>query len=60
MHCRFLVSALLAVLSIGAQVHATPVACPDDKRDAILRGALKPEACCSYGRCKGDVVVAMD
>lgn len=29
------------------------------KRDLILKGELPPEACCSYGRCLGDVVVAM-
>jgi hypothetical protein len=29
------------------------------KRDLILKGELPPEACCSYGRCQGDVVVAM-
>jgi len=28
-------------------------------RDLILKGDLPPEACCSYGRCQGDVVVAM-
>ncbi len=26
-------------------------------RDAILRGDLSPEACCSYGICLGDVVI---
>ncbi|KLU81324.1 hypothetical protein MAPG_00415 [Magnaporthiopsis poae ATCC 64411] len=59
MQCRFLISAALAVLSIGSTVLATPIMCTDDKRDAILRGALAPEACCSYGRCKGQVVIAM-
>ncbi len=29
------------------------------KRDLILNGKLSPEECCSYGKCKGDVVVAM-
>lgn len=29
------------------------------KRDLILKGELPREACCSYGRCLGDVVVAM-
>jgi hypothetical protein len=32
---------------------------PQSKRDLILKGELPPEACCSYGRCLGDVVVAM-
>lgn len=30
---------------------------PQSKRDQILMGKLEPEACCSYGICKGDVVV---
>ncbi|KAK4112010.1 hypothetical protein N656DRAFT_780154 [Canariomyces notabilis] len=29
------------------------------KRDLILKGELPKEACCSYGRCLGDVVIAM-
>ncbi len=29
------------------------------KVDLILNGKLSPEECCSYGMCKGDVVVAM-
>ncbi len=29
------------------------------KRDLILKGELPPEACCSYGRCLRDVVIAM-
>jgi hypothetical protein len=33
--------------------------CPQWKRDLILKGELPPEACCSYGRCVRDVVVAM-
>ena len=32
---------------------------PQWKRDLILKGELPPEACCSYGRCVRDVVVAM-
>ncbi|PTB77944.1 hypothetical protein M440DRAFT_1438353 [Trichoderma longibrachiatum ATCC 18648] len=27
--------------------------------DAILRGDLDPSVCCSYGQCKGDVVVSV-
>ncbi|TFB07131.1 hypothetical protein CCMA1212_000812 [Trichoderma ghanense] len=27
--------------------------------DAILRGDMDPSACCSYGQCKGDVVVSV-
>jgi hypothetical protein len=29
------------------------------KRDLILMGNLKPEACCPYGVCKGMVVISM-
>ena len=28
-------------------------------RDAILRGDVSPEACCSYGVCVGEVVAKM-
>ncbi|KAK4181074.1 hypothetical protein QBC36DRAFT_176294 [Triangularia setosa] len=52
---------LLAVWVIMAtsMVAARPIVCPDLKRDLILKGELAPEACCSYGRCLGDVVIAM-
>ncbi|EFZ03656.1 hypothetical protein X797_004854 [Metarhizium robertsii] len=33
--------------------------CPDSKIDAILIGRMKPEECCSYGICKGDVVISV-
>lgn len=29
------------------------------KVDAILRGDMDPAECCSYGSCKGDVVVSV-
>jgi hypothetical protein len=29
------------------------------KIDAILNGKLDPSECCSYGKCKGDVVVSV-
>lgn len=29
------------------------------KVDAILKGDMAPEECCSYGVCKGGVVVAV-
>ncbi|KAK4680863.1 hypothetical protein QC764_102495 [Podospora pseudoanserina] len=52
---------LLAVWAIVASSMAVarPIVCPDLKRDLILKGELAPEACCSYGRCLGDVVIAM-
>ncbi|KAK0666159.1 hypothetical protein QBC41DRAFT_156263 [Cercophora samala] len=52
---------LLAALAVMASsmVAARPIVCSDLKRDLILKGDLAPEACCSYGRCLGDVVIAM-
>ncbi|EAA35765.1 hypothetical protein GE21DRAFT_783 [Neurospora crassa] len=49
---------LIVALSLIATASARPIVCPDAKRDAILRGDLPKEACCSYGRCLGDVVIA--
>ncbi|KAL0469005.1 hypothetical protein QR685DRAFT_555130 [Neurospora intermedia] len=49
---------LLVALSFIATASARPIVCPDAKRDAILKGDLPKEACCSYGRCLGDVVIA--
>ncbi|KAK4465508.1 hypothetical protein QBC42DRAFT_13637 [Cladorrhinum samala] len=45
--------------ALPANRHLSPKACTDLKRDLILKGELAPEACCSYGRCLGDVVIAM-
>ncbi|KAI3532748.1 hypothetical protein CaCOL14_008949 [Colletotrichum acutatum] len=50
-------SMVLAIASLGAFVQARPSPCPDWKRDDILNGKASPEICCSYGVCKGDVVV---
>ncbi|KUI60500.1 hypothetical protein VP1G_11224 [Cytospora mali] len=57
MQFQITLPALLAALFLGSIASATPVPCPDSKRDQILMGTLEPEACCSYGICKGDVVV---
>ncbi|CCE29788.1 hypothetical protein E4U22_005693 [Claviceps purpurea] len=59
-----LVSVLAAALvSLPAMVVAAPVGpsgpCPALKVDAILKGVLDASACCSYGTCKGDVVVSV-
>ncbi|KAL7791334.1 hypothetical protein V8C37DRAFT_159909 [Trichoderma ceciliae] len=52
----------LAILQ-GLLVVSAPVGptgpCPDAKVDAILRGDMDPAECCSYGKCKGDVVVSV-
>ncbi|KAI2603878.1 uncharacterized protein GGS25DRAFT_438859 [Hypoxylon fragiforme] len=54
-----LLSTVTALTLIGALAQASPIRCPDSKRDAILRGALPAEVCCSYGVCKNTVVIAM-
>ncbi|OLN84379.1 hypothetical protein CCHL11_05945 [Colletotrichum chlorophyti] len=50
-------SVIAAVVSLSALSQARPLPCPDWKRDDILNGKASPEICCSYGICKGDVVV---
>ncbi|KAF3764525.1 hypothetical protein M406DRAFT_62319 [Cryphonectria parasitica EP155] len=50
-------SAIVAAVFFGSIAHASPMPCPDVIRDQILLGLLEPEACCSYGICKGDVNV---
>ncbi|KAK0731418.1 hypothetical protein B0H67DRAFT_479409 [Lasiosphaeris hirsuta] len=59
MRSQLLLPPFLAVVSLGTLVASTPIYCPDLKRDAILKGDLPKEACCSYGRCLGDVVISM-
>ncbi|POS78812.1 hypothetical protein DHEL01_v202801 [Diaporthe helianthi] len=54
---RITIQAVFAAVLLGSMASASPVPCPDSKRDQILMGKLEPEACCSYGICKGDVVV---
>ncbi|KAH6634252.1 hypothetical protein B0J18DRAFT_461440 [Chaetomium sp. MPI-SDFR-AT-0129] len=56
MKCGFI--SVVAFLA-SSLVAATPISCSQYKRDLILKGELSPEACCSYGRCLGDVVIAM-
>ncbi|KAM0287973.1 hypothetical protein ACHAQH_000040 [Verticillium albo-atrum] len=58
MKLQVVFSALTAVLSFGITARASPVPCSDINRDLILSGRAQPEICCSYGICKGDVVVA--
>lgn len=56
-----IVAAVLA--SPIAKVAAAPLGpngpCPQDKVDAILLGDMDPAECCSYGKCKGGVVVSV-
>ncbi|KAK7430293.1 hypothetical protein QQZ08_003269 [Neonectria magnoliae] len=53
----------LLVAAAASMVAAAPITpngpCPDAKVDAILKGEMDPSECCSYGVCKGDVVVAV-
>ncbi|KAM7207735.1 hypothetical protein V8F20_002002 [Naviculisporaceae sp. PSN 640] len=59
MQLHLLLPSLLAAISFGQSlVSATPIFCPEWKRDAILKGDMPKEACCSYGKCLGDVVIA--
>ncbi|KAK0617993.1 hypothetical protein B0T17DRAFT_495456 [Bombardia bombarda] len=63
MRLHSLLTPLIAAVCLGSSsspVSASPISCPDLKRDAILKGELPKEACCSYGRCLGDVVIAMN
>ncbi|KAH7027772.1 uncharacterized protein B0I36DRAFT_364926 [Microdochium trichocladiopsis] len=54
-----IISALFTMATLGQVAQASPIACTSGKRDAILRGELPAEACCPYGICRNDVVVAM-
>ncbi|KAI1501213.1 hypothetical protein F5X99DRAFT_383724 [Biscogniauxia marginata] len=60
MRTNFILSTITVITSFGGLTQASPIPCPDSKRDAILKGAISPESCCSYGFCKNDVVIAMD
>ncbi|EJP70707.1 hypothetical protein ACQRIT_003469 [Beauveria bassiana] len=54
----FLIAAVLASPILSAPI-GPGGPCPDEKVDAILNGKLDPSACCSYGICKGDVVISV-
>ncbi|RBR11806.1 uncharacterized protein FIESC28_08845 [Fusarium coffeatum] len=58
----------LVFAASAAFVTASPIArssisptgpCPESKVDAILKGEMDASECCSYGKCKGDVVVSV-
>ncbi|KAL1903466.1 hypothetical protein Sste5346_000093 [Sporothrix stenoceras] len=58
MQPSYLLSAVATiVMSFASIAQATPIPCPDSKIDLILNGKLSPDACCSYGICKGDILV---
>ncbi|KAI1251349.1 hypothetical protein MGN70_005917 [Eutypa lata] len=59
MQLSALLSTITILGSVGGLVQASPIRCPDSTRDAILKGELSPEACCSYGVCLNEVVAAM-
>ncbi|KAF4449452.1 hypothetical protein F53441_7314 [Fusarium austroafricanum] len=53
-------SALVMASPIGPISSISPNGpCPDSKVDAILKGDMDASACCSYGKCKGDVVISV-
>ncbi|RMJ17153.1 hypothetical protein BHE90_004354 [Fusarium euwallaceae] len=59
-------SLLLVAASAVFSASALPISsispngpCPDAKVDAILKGDMDASECCSYGVCKGDVVVSV-
>ncbi|KAJ4271608.1 hypothetical protein NW762_000313 [Fusarium torreyae] len=60
--CIFLLAAF-ATMTTAAPIVQSSISpngpCPDSKVDAILKGDMDASECCSYGRCKGDVVVSV-
>ncbi|CEJ88997.1 hypothetical protein VHEMI04953 [[Torrubiella] hemipterigena] len=56
-------SALFLIASLVSLAMAAPMGpdgpCAQAKVDAILNGNMQPEECCSYGKCKGHVVIAV-
>ncbi|KAH6900299.1 hypothetical protein B0T10DRAFT_554834 [Thelonectria olida] len=54
---------LLLLAAATSMVATAPIGpngpCEDAKVDAILKGEMDPSECCSYGTCKGDVVVSV-
>ncbi|KAK0383994.1 hypothetical protein NLU13_8083 [Sarocladium strictum] len=54
---------LIAAQCFIRQAIASPITprgpCPDAIVDAIFLGQLDPSVCCSYGHCKGDVVISV-
>ncbi|KAM0564574.1 hypothetical protein ACHAPJ_000788 [Fusarium lateritium] len=60
--CTFLLAAFAATATASPIVQSSISPngpCPDSKVDAILKGDMDASECCSYGRCKGDVVVSV-
>ncbi|CAH0056601.1 unnamed protein product [Clonostachys solani] len=59
----FCIAMLMAPAALVAAAPLSPIAprgpCPDAKVDAILKGEMDPSECCSYGKCKGGVVVSV-
>ncbi|GAP84369.1 hypothetical protein SAMD00023353_0701890 [Rosellinia necatrix] len=59
MQTNLFLSAFAILLSLIGLGYTSPIRCPDHKIDAIISNRLAPEACCSYGVCLNNVVVAM-
>ncbi|CVK82881.1 hypothetical protein FPRO06_00686 [Fusarium proliferatum] len=58
-----LVLAASATLVMASPVPTSSISpngpCPQSKVDAILKGDMDASECCSYGKCKGDVVISV-
>ncbi|KAI1378692.1 hypothetical protein F4677DRAFT_375796 [Hypoxylon crocopeplum] len=59
MQFNFILPIVTVLSLLGALANASPIRCPDSKRDLILSGTMPAEECCSYGVCKNTVVIAM-
>ncbi|KAI0538762.1 hypothetical protein GGR58DRAFT_284540 [Xylaria digitata] len=59
MQFNFVILTLATFIYLTGLGCASPMRCPDEKRDAIIANRLAPEECCSYGVCLNNVVVAM-
>ncbi|KAH6960834.1 hypothetical protein HG530_004539 [Fusarium avenaceum] len=61
--CTLVLAASMALVTaspIAPSFSISPTGpCSDSKVDAILKGEMDASECCSYGKCKGDVVVSV-
>ncbi|KAM0203550.1 hypothetical protein ACHAPA_000493 [Fusarium lateritium] len=61
--CTLVLAASVALVTASPIAPSFPISpsgpCSDSKVDAILKGEMDASECCSYGKCKGDVVVSV-
>ncbi|KAJ6442920.1 serine/threonine protein kinase (Kin4) [Purpureocillium lavendulum] len=58
--CLWLAALAASPLAFVAAAPVGPTGpCDESKVDAILKGEMDPSECCSYGKCKGRVVVSV-